>query len=334
MDRLLFALALALTARSISLLTGRNRRQLQKVPEGMSILCQPPGKRYILYALGVVVMAVVLFFGVLYLLDGAPESARPMWGLCIAVAVLTLGVCILGGNIQAKDCVYYDEEKFQVNRPFREPQVYPWSEVGTIRGSFDREITLYQRDGTKILAAGVGMVHYEGFCAEVSGQHDGILPDTAQRTSTEMRSALWAGVLFAGGHGNFDAAGISGNAGVCRGSRISPAAPAKRTVRMVQPLVRADQRHSRNHCTGRFLQYKSVVFPGGPGAEISPAEKAGSFLERNSEDRAGHDPETRKTNMEMAAAFYKGEGVSNRFGVSHRRKRWLLDRTFEKCQKV
>lgn len=125
MDRLLFALALVLTARSISLLTGRNRRQLQKVPEGMSILCQPPGKRYILYALGVVVMAVVLFFGVLYLLDGAPESARPMWGLCIAVAVLTLGVCILGGNIQAKDCVYYDEEKFQVNRPFREPQVYP-----------------------------------------------------------------------------------------------------------------------------------------------------------------------------------------------------------------
>lgn len=57
MDRLLFALALVLTARSISLLTGRNRRQLQKVPEGMSILCQPPGKRYILYALGVVVMA-------------------------------------------------------------------------------------------------------------------------------------------------------------------------------------------------------------------------------------------------------------------------------------
>lgn len=165
MDRLFFALALALTAKWISLLTGRNRRQLQKVPEGMSILCQPPGKRYILYALGVVVMAVVLFFGVLYLLDGAPESARPMWGLCIAVAVLTLGVCILGGNIQAKDCVYYDEEKFQVNRPFREPQVYPWSEVDTIRGSFDREITLYQRDGTKILAAGVGMVHYEGFCA-------------------------------------------------------------------------------------------------------------------------------------------------------------------------
>ena len=123
MDRLFFALALALTAKWISLLTGRNRRQLQKVPEGMSILCQPPGKRYILYALGVVVMAVVLFFGVLYLLDGAPESARPMWGLCIAVAVLTLGVCILGGNIQAKDCVYYDEEKFQVNRPFREPQV-------------------------------------------------------------------------------------------------------------------------------------------------------------------------------------------------------------------
>lgn len=59
-----------------------------------------------------------------------------------------LGRLHLGGNIQAKDCVYYDEEKFQVNRPFREPQVYPWSEVGTIRGSLTGEITLYQRDGT------------------------------------------------------------------------------------------------------------------------------------------------------------------------------------------
>ena len=63
MEKLIFSLVLALVAWLISLLTGRNRRQLEKVPEGMAILCQPPGKRYVLYALGVVVMAVVLFFG-------------------------------------------------------------------------------------------------------------------------------------------------------------------------------------------------------------------------------------------------------------------------------
>lgn len=124
MGNLLFTLALVLLAGVISLLTGRNRRQLAKVPEGMGILCQPPGKRYLLYALGVIVVAVVAFFGVLFVLDGAPESARPMWGLCAALALLTLIVCIAGGNMLARDCVYFDGEKVQVNKPFRAPQTF------------------------------------------------------------------------------------------------------------------------------------------------------------------------------------------------------------------
>ena len=165
MEKLLFALALAFTAGMISRLTGRNRRQLEKVPEGMAILCQPPGKRYVLYALGVLVMAVVLFFGVLYLMDGAPEEARPMWSLCIAAAVLTLVVCIAGGSITAKECVYFDSEKLQINHAFRRPQVFRWNEIGTIRGSFDNAVTLYLLDGTKILTAGTGMLNYESFCA-------------------------------------------------------------------------------------------------------------------------------------------------------------------------
>ena len=45
MSRLLFTLALAVVAWVISLITGGGRRQVAKIPEGMGILCQPPGKR-------------------------------------------------------------------------------------------------------------------------------------------------------------------------------------------------------------------------------------------------------------------------------------------------
>ena len=52
MEKLIFSLVLVLTAGIISLITGRNKRQLNRIPEGMAILCQPPGKRYVLYAMG------------------------------------------------------------------------------------------------------------------------------------------------------------------------------------------------------------------------------------------------------------------------------------------
>lgn len=170
MAKLLFALALVLTAGLISLLTGRNRRQFQKVPAGMGILCPPPGKRYVLYALGVIVAAVVAFFGVLYVMDGAPESARPMWDLCIALAVLNLVVCIAGGNIMARGCVYFDDEKLQVNHAFRKSQTYQWNEIRTIRGNFENAISLYLLDGTKALTAGNGLMNYEVFCAVLKAE--------------------------------------------------------------------------------------------------------------------------------------------------------------------
>lgn len=164
MGKLLFAAALALTAVLIYWVTGRNRRQIEKIPEGMGILCQPPEKRYIVYALGVLTVGFVLFFGVLYILDGAPEAARGMWGLCIVVAVLTLLVTILCGNMMAKECVYFDGEKIQIEKAFRVPQTVRWDEIQTIKGSFEREISLYLSDETKILTAGAGMINYEPFC--------------------------------------------------------------------------------------------------------------------------------------------------------------------------
>lgn len=164
MEQLWFTLALALLSWLISWLTGRNRRQMKKIPEGMGILCQPPGKRYVLYALGVMVVGIVAFFGALYIMDGAPESARPMWALCVAVALLTFVVCIVGGNWMAQECVYFGSERIQVNRAFREPKSIRWEEIGRIEGRFEHRITLYLLDGTKFLTVGEELVNYEGFC--------------------------------------------------------------------------------------------------------------------------------------------------------------------------
>lgn len=163
MDRLLFTLVLIVVAWIISFVTGRNRRQIDKIPEGMGILCQPPGKRYMLYALGVMVFVVVLFFHILYLMDGAPQNGRGMWGL-VALGVFFLGFMIFCGNMLARDCVYFNYEEIQIEKAFRKPRVVRWEEIRKIDGDFDNNIRLYLMDGTKILAADLGMVNYELFC--------------------------------------------------------------------------------------------------------------------------------------------------------------------------
>ena len=163
MERLIFTLVLALTARLIYRITGRNRRQLDRVPEGMELLCEPPGKRFVLYALGVLVLGIVLFFGMLYLMDGAPEETRPMWGLCLALAVLVLGICLLGGRMLEQECVYFNAEELQIERAFRKPQTFRWSEITSVKGSFDSVFRLYTLDGIKVLTVHSGMVNYPLF---------------------------------------------------------------------------------------------------------------------------------------------------------------------------
>lgn len=163
MERLIFTLVLALTARLIYQLTGRNRRQLERVPEGMDLLCEPPGKRFVLYALGILVVCIVLFFGALYLMDGAPEEARPMWGLCLALAALVLGICLLGGRMLEQECVYFNAEELQITKAFRTPQTFRWSEITNVEGSLDSVLRLYTLDGTKVLTAHSGMVNFPLF---------------------------------------------------------------------------------------------------------------------------------------------------------------------------
>lgn len=164
MDKLVFYLILILTAWIISLITGRGKRQVSRIPEGMGIMCQPPGKRYVMYALGVVVFVTVMIFSVLFIMDGAPESARAMWGLCMAVAVFTLVLCIFCANVMARDCVYFNGEEFQIAKAFHKTRVVKWYEIQRVDGNFDDHVNLYLTDGTKILTASVSMVNYEQFC--------------------------------------------------------------------------------------------------------------------------------------------------------------------------
>ena len=70
MEKLIFSLVLLLTTKIIYLITGRNRRQIARIPKGMAILCQPPGQRYVAYAVGVFQLLFVAFFLVLYIKDG------------------------------------------------------------------------------------------------------------------------------------------------------------------------------------------------------------------------------------------------------------------------
>ena len=170
MDKLIFTLALVLLAGIISLITGRNRRQIKRIPPGMSILCQPPGKRYMLYALGVMVLGVVGSFTVLFVMDGAPEKARGLWGLCVGMAVLVFVLTIFGGNVMASECTYFDWERIQIERAFRKPKTYAWEEIRRIDGGFDRKVNLYLADGTKVFTADISMVNYETFCQMVKVQ--------------------------------------------------------------------------------------------------------------------------------------------------------------------
>ena len=100
MEKLIFSLVLLLTAKIIYLITGRNRRQIARIPKGMAILCQPPGQRYVVYAVGVVQLLFVAFFLVLYIKDGAPAEARLMWSLLVITSILICMLLIFGSIIK------------------------------------------------------------------------------------------------------------------------------------------------------------------------------------------------------------------------------------------
>ena len=82
----------------------------------------------------------------------------------MAMAVLTFVITTLGGNVMARDCVYFDGEKIQIEKAFREPRIFKWSDIKKIDGDIDNTVNLYLYDGTKILTLNSSLVNYDLFC--------------------------------------------------------------------------------------------------------------------------------------------------------------------------
>ena len=164
MEKLIFSLVLLLTTKIIYLITGRNRRQIARIPKGMAILCQPPGRRYVAYAVGVFQLLFVAFFLVLYIKDGAPAEARQMWSLLVITSILICMLLIFSGNVAGRDCVYFNSREVRIEKPFRKSRTFQWEEIRKVDGNFDNAVNLYLLDGTKVLTARLGMVNYDVFC--------------------------------------------------------------------------------------------------------------------------------------------------------------------------
>ena len=164
MEKLIFSLVLLLTTKIIYLITGRNRRQIARIPKGMAILCQPPGRRYVAYAVGVFQLLFVAFFLVLYIKDGAPAEARLMWSLLVITSILICMLLIFSGNVAGRDCVYFNSREVRIEKPFRKSRTFQWEEIRKVDGNFDNAVNLYLLDGTKVLTARLGMVNYDVFC--------------------------------------------------------------------------------------------------------------------------------------------------------------------------
>ena len=123
-----------------------------------------------LYALGVFVFGFIAIFSVLFIMAGAPQEARAMWGVCVALAVFILIITILIGNMMAKACVYFNGYTIQIENAFRKPRQLKWQDIRRIDGSFDSAVHLYLVDGTKALTVDISMVNYELFCKVLKKQ--------------------------------------------------------------------------------------------------------------------------------------------------------------------
>lgn len=177
MGKLLFTFVLVITAGVIFILTGKNRRQIDKIPIGMTIVCQPPGRRYVLYALGAIAVGIVMIFSVFYIMDDNAKEAGMMWEICIIVAMLTFFIMIFAGNVMAKECIYFNDQTIQIEKAFHKSRLIKWDDIRKMSGSFDNTIHLYLANDSKILTVNIGMVNYEVFCVALKKKCPKIVKD-------------------------------------------------------------------------------------------------------------------------------------------------------------
>ena len=128
-------------------LFGRNKREQKSVPAGMQLLALTPLFRYMMY--GGAMMA--------------SEGVEPVLFLLIAgMCAVASGLFFVLGYAFYSRHVFFDREKIMIGRPFRQPDILTWEEVG--RTDFKRtRVLLYDKKGKRRLEASAGMIGYESF---------------------------------------------------------------------------------------------------------------------------------------------------------------------------
>lgn len=140
-------------------LFGRNKREQKSVPVGMQLLAMTPLLRYLMYGMGVVFPV----FGVVMFLMMASMGAELIHFLLIAVmcAVMSGMFFLLGYAFYARH-IFFNREKIMIGRPFRQPEILTWEEVG--RTDFKKtRVVLFDKKGKRRLEASAGMIGYESF---------------------------------------------------------------------------------------------------------------------------------------------------------------------------
>ena len=163
MERLIMYIILLGLALFIFLISGRNKRELKKIPEGMYIFTKNPMMRYIMYALGLFIFVFVGGGGVrCYIMDGV-EDAGIWFYICMALGILDPLICFLGGYLMYSSHIFFDDDKLLIGRPFHTPLRLTWYEIGEMRMKDRQSFVLYDRDGKPRVKAYIGMVNYDIF---------------------------------------------------------------------------------------------------------------------------------------------------------------------------
>lgn len=140
-------------------LFGRNKREQKSVPVGMQLLALTPLLRYLMYGVGV----LFLVFGGMMAIGMASMGVEPaLFLLVAAMCAVTSGMFFVLGYAFYARHIFFDREKIMIGRPFRQPDILAWEEVGRTDLKKAR-VVLYDKKGKRRAEASAGMIGYEGF---------------------------------------------------------------------------------------------------------------------------------------------------------------------------
>lgn len=131
--------------------------------QGMRMLAMPRTQVLVLPALGIFVMGFLSVFAYLAIADGAWEEAGSMILLCIGIGLVILTGGFFAGYCMQKRHILYDEEQLLVGTPFHTYKRLAWRELVRMEIKNQDAFNLYDRDGTRQIAATADLVGYHDF---------------------------------------------------------------------------------------------------------------------------------------------------------------------------